>query len=565
MQVLTFVLLAFCFSQVAVADDCKVGPSAGTILPVDRKTQTTPMGLPPSKLRAKLFDDFKATVERLDGDGLLPRIGRAETWSQTTAALRKEFVKAKDLFELGQILKRFDQTYTNLHAHLVVAPELDYSSKEGRMKPAVSFYPEVVNEGQKNFRYLASNVNKALFLNMDPKDRPEVGDEVVAINGKPMQLWSKENLIYCKYTMREQCEIDFWDTFRKELRAWNRRMPLRYTLKRQNRKWTVAVPISGPSSQANTPEKSLPCETDPQVYHPFVLVYEGHHACAYEDKARPGVVVLRIKSFAYKKDHPKIKGISEETQLFWDSYWKVRAPKTKKLIVDVSDNGGGDSVVSWYKLFFTAPFQEQYAQFRNIEELKRPEFRSALFYDEPAKEIFYQSLAKDGSLQKLTSKDFLPPVPQFCAAENKDCREELFTPIEHKFKGDVRIVLNQWCHSSCVGFVWNMKNVLKDRVKFVGQPDDGDSTYGRVLVAATLNSNSAKGFDLQIVPRRSGQRAEATGGILFEQAVSVTRSADKNGKIVSGTPQKVDLWIPFKWNKDWSTWQSEAVLKSAEL
>ena len=383
-----------------------------------------------------------------------------------------------------------------------------------------------------------------------------------------MKEWAKENLIYCKYPLRQQCEIDFWDAFRKEFRSWNRRMPLKYTLKRGDKKWTVNVPISGPAPQngsSGAEEPALPCGTDPKIYKPFQLVYEGRNACAYEDKARPGIVVLRITSFNYRSENPKIKGIRDETKLFWENYWKKRASQTKRIVFDVSDNGGGDSVVSWYRLFFSEPFQEQYAQFKNIEELDNPDIRSALFYEETAKEIFYQSLVKDGSLKKLSRSDFLPPVPQFCATEDKDCRDEIFKPIENGFKGDVRIVLNQWCHSSCVGFVWNMKNVLKDRVKFVGQPDDGDSTYGRVLLSVKLNPKSPKGYDMFINPRHSGQRAEAKDGLVFEQAVSVTRSTDKDGKIVSALPQKVDLWIPFKWDTDWNDWQNEAILKAVDL
>lgn len=524
--------------------------------------------VPTAKLRAKLFDEFLTTVERLDGDGLIPRGTRPETWKQTTAKLKKEFVSAKSIFEMGQVLKRFDQTYTNLHAHITVAPELDFQAIEGRIKPAVSFYPEIVNEEQKEFRYRVSNVNKGLFLSIEPNGRPEVGDEVLAINGRPMKDWSRENLIYCKYPIREQCEIEFWDAFRKELRSWNRRIPLKYTLKRDKKTWTVLIPITGQTVQANSgvsESKPLPCNTDPKIYKPFELVYEGRNACAYEDKNRPGVVVIRITSFNYRGEHPKIKGIREDAKFFWENYWKKKAADTKKVVFDVSDNGGGDSVVSWYRLFFSEPFQEQYAQFKKIKELENPEIRSALFYEEAAKEIFYQSLAKEGTLAKISTNEFLPPVPQFCATDDKDCRGELFKPWDNGFKGEVRIVVNQWCHSSCVGFVWNMKHVLKDRVKFVGQPDNGDSTYGRVLVAVKLTSENAKGYEITIYPRHSGQRAEAKDGTLFEQAVSVTRSTDKDGKIVSAIPQKMDVWVPFKFDTDWAQWQNESILKAVDL
>lgn len=518
--------------------------------------------LPSRELRSKLFDEFRSTIERLDGDGFIPRKNRPESWKKTTDNLKRQFISAKTPFEMGQVLKRLDQTYPNIHASISLSKDIDFEGVEGRVKPGIAFQPEIVSENQKETRYRITNVNKSLFLNLEPDSRPQYGDELLSLNGRSMKKWSEENFLFCKYPLREQCEIDFWDAFRKEYRSWNRRMPLIAELKRGKKVWKTTIPIAGQVAQSNTnPEATPPaCGVDPKVYAPFKLVYQGENACAYEDDNHKGHVLLRIKSFNYRGSNLKIKGIREETKLFWEKYWSRKSAETKKLIIDVSDNGGGDSVVSWYRLFFSAPFQEQYAQFRNIDELKTDhDVRAALFYDEKAKEIFFENLKKEGLLNKLGRQDFLPAVPQFCATEDEDCREKLFVPIENKFKGEVRIVLNQWCHSSCVGFVWNMKNVLNDRVKFIGQPDDGDSTYGRVLVSVRIDQSSPKGFALTIGPRKSGQRAEAKDGVLFEQSVSVTRSTDRSGNIISGIPQKVDLWVPSKWDLSWDEWQQEAV------
>lgn len=357
--------------------------------------------------------------------------------------------------------------------------------------------------------------------------------------------------------------MDLWDNFRKELLSWHRQIPLHMKLKRSNKTWVVAVPVQeqriGISSKVDSGEEPPACNVEPSAYTPFVIAYKGRNTCAYEAKEYPEVTLLRIQSFYYPKDGSAIKNIRDETKKFYEDYWHKRSNVTKKLIIDVSDNGGGDAPISWYKLFFTEPFQEQYVSFKKIKELHDNEMRKALFYDDKGKHIFYEKIKADGTLDKLTEKDFLPPVPQFCATDEKDCRTEMYQPRDHGFKGQVKIISNQWCHSSCVGFVWNMKDVLKDRVKFIGHPDNADSTYGRVFINILLDKEAPNGFKISVTPRLSGERAEAKDGHLLSQTVSVARSTDHLGKLISGHPQKIDHWVPFRWDQSWSEWQKSAL------
>ncbi|MGZ3733175.1 MAG: hypothetical protein ACXU9U_05505 [Parachlamydiaceae bacterium] len=46
------------------------------------------------------------------------------------------------------------------------------------------------------------------------------------------------------------------------------------------------------------------------------------------------------------------------------------------------------------------------------------------------------------------------------------------------------------------------------------------------------------------------------------QVVAATRSTDKDGKIISGTPQGIDIWVPRRWNQTYEEWESE-VFKAA--
>jgi hypothetical protein len=520
--------------------------------------------LPTSAVRAKAFDEYISVIKRVDGDGLLPRKNRPQSWDKTVSTLKKEFVNATNEFQMGQVLKRVDQSYTNIHSSAALAPDYDFHQKEGRVITAVRFAPEEVNENQKQFKYRVKVQSDTLLLILDPEDRPKDGDELLKINDRSMKSWSEENFLFCKYPLREQCEIGFWDSFRKELLTWNRRVPLFMTLKRGNKIWKIPVPIRGQDTNSTTSktneEKSDPCGVEPGTYMDFKLVYEGRNACAYEDSKQDGIVILRITSFNYRKEtESKIKNITEETDLFWVKYWKSKAPKTKKIIIDVTDNDGGDTVVGWYNLLFQKPYQEQYVQFRKFNEFDRADIQGALFYHQASKQMTLDNLKKDPGWPKIKTGDFIAPMPGFCADDNKDCRDGLFQPKSHGFKGDIRVVLNQWCHSSCVGFVRNLNNVLEQRVKFIGQPDNGDSTYGRIFIDLTFDKSLPNGFKIELNPREGGVYATTTKDATLRQAVSVSRSTDSKGNVISGIPQKVNYWIPYRWDQGWNAWQTKAV------
>lgn len=518
-----------------------------------------PLLNPSTTTLSNFFDEYVATIERLDGDGLLPRKNRPETWPITVAKIKQEFINSKDKIDMGQALKRLDQTYTNLHSSISLNSAYDLRKRDGSLSLPISIKVKTVLKNQKSFTFLLSKVKSEAFTN-NKEITPQVGDEVIAINNQKMQLWEKELFLSCKYPLREQCYIEFFDQLRKEYLGWDRRTPLNLTLKRKLKVWTVNIPLPVADNSNQVAEKSFPCNVNETTYKPFKISYTGLNACAYEDVKQPGIVLLRISSFNYSNNpEEKIGNITEETKLFWEMYWKQKAPITKKLIIDVSDNSGGDSPIRWYELFFNHPFQEQYVRFKNITELENDDIKKALFYNDPAKFISYKNFKANGIIAKLTANDFLPPVPAFCANSNHDCREDLYSPLDNKFKGQVRIITNQWCHSSCVGFVWNMKDVLKDRVKFVGLPDNGDGTYGRVIIRASFDSKF-ENYNISIHPRTSGKRANAQGDTFFEQTISVTQSTDRNGRTISGIPQKMDVWIPITFDINWEQWQSKALI-----
>ena len=187
------------------------------------------------KTSIQLFDAYINEINRLDGDGLLPRHNRKLSWQQITKKLRNDLEDSQNSLELGRVFSRLDAAYPNLHAHIKLGSNYDFNS-EGKAMLAVGFKPEVVSEDGIVSKYLISSVKSQYFIHLDPKDRPQTGDELIAINGVDIKKWADENFEYCKFPLRSQCELEFWDNLRKGNLSWFRRQPLKFSLRLDEKK-----------------------------------------------------------------------------------------------------------------------------------------------------------------------------------------------------------------------------------------------------------------------------------------------------------------------------------------
>lgn len=117
--------------------------------------------------------------------------------------------------------------------------------------------------------------------------------------------------------------------------------------------------------------------------------------------------------------------------------------------------------------------------------------------------------------------------------------------------------MNHWCVSSCVGFVYNIKDLLNKRVKTYGIPDSGDSAYSRLTVFLKPNAETSIG---SLKKAQSNDQPE----LWIRQVVAATRSTNKDGKILSGIPQTIDVWVPRLWNQTDEEWASSVFKKAQE-
>ncbi len=203
--------------------------------------------LPNETIRLKIFDKMIEEIERIDGEGLLARINRPESWKATIAHLRKKAASAKTTIEYGQVFRKLDMTYPNLHANLVLNEEFDIAAGNIRPQIAAGFGAEVVDQNQTKYQYKIKSIKTEMLKDLKESKRPAMGDELLAINGISMVEWSKENFIYCKFPLKQQCEMNIFDHFRKGYLFWEGQ-ELEYKLKRNGRIWNVKIPFEISSS-----------------------------------------------------------------------------------------------------------------------------------------------------------------------------------------------------------------------------------------------------------------------------------------------------------------------------
>lgn len=505
----------------------------------------------------KLYDQYIAEVLRVDGDGLIPRKNRKKTWVEITKELRAQLSKAKTKMEIGRVFARLDAAYTNLHAHIDLSNEYDYNS-EGRPIFGVTFQPEKVEADGSVSRYLLSTVKKEYFINLEPEMRPTPGDEVVAINGRDIKSWANDSFEYCKFPYRSQCEVDFFDNFRKGMLSWNRREKLVITIVHNKQKINIQVPVfaklENKKNESISTDKFEPCGENTIRYPGFKLIYQGFHACVYENTSKKDLAILRIRSFKYRGlgDQTKLNDIYKETIAFYEQYWKAKSGIIKTLVFDLVENHGGDTVVTWSNQFINVPFQDQWVQFKSIKEFYNLDWQKDAFYDDQGKFQIFNSLNKSD----LKENSFLPAMPQFCVSST-DCLKEKWKPVDHHFNGNVIMLTDQWCISSCTGFAWTLKNYLADKVKVIGMPESGDSTYSRAYITGSLFENNE--YKVEVGPRVPGSHAEVKNNAIFTAAVSVSRSTDENSKILSGKPVEVDIFDSVRWDESVDDWVGRLV------
>lgn len=510
------------------------------------------ISLPSKEERATLFQSVVDEINRLDGEGLPVRSNRPESWETTTAKLKEDAQNAKNLFELGRVFKRLNATYPNLHSNVYFYKELDRNKMEGSFKFDFKMTPDLTGRDIKVYDYYITPT--------DEKSDFKLGDKVIAINDVPMDQVIEENFTFCKFPTRTQCALELQENLKKEILHWKRPDPLQITVQRGQEKLTITSKAAVDQSETQ-PNQEAPqnCFDVGARYKSFRLDYKGFNICAFISSGTQKKMVIRIKSFVYQQDNP-ITDLKTEVDMFWYNYWRKMSGGVDEVIFDVIGNFGGQSPIPYYALFTDFLYQEQYVQFKKTSELERKEIIDSIFWGEKAKERWFENIKKEGIYASTKEGDFFPPIPQFCANQDKDCRENHFRPKKHSFKGQVKVLVDQWCISSCVGFIDNMAKLFKGKIKIYGHEDSADSAYSRLTVAV---SNIAGTNKVTVQTLRKAKKPDSPEPWV-RQVIAATRSTDKSGELLSGKPQKLTKWIPRRWNQSDLEWVRDVFRNATE-
>lgn len=503
----------------------------------------SPLTLPYPEARGELFSQWVSEIERLDGEGLTPRFNRPQNWITTNQKLRAEAVQANTLFQWVRAYKRLDATYPNLHARLYFDDFLNQDRAEGVARFDFEIAPQLTSRDQAHYQYFVSKTFDNSFL--------VLGDEITAINDISIATLQDENFIFCKFPLKSQCALELFNQFSKELLFWTRDQKLDVTVRRNHKLMTFSSRVSIEKSQSKSNNQIRECSTEGRHYRDFELTYKGFNLCAFTSKKYPNTIVVRIPSFVYTPDDP-ITRLEAEVEYFWFNFWKENSQRFKTIIFDVIGNYGGNSPIPYYALVALKPYQEQYVQFKKIKEFEQPDIFDSLFWGDNGKKIWFEDLKKSGMWNATKEGEFLPPVPQFCRHQDRNCNAGLFEPYPHQFRGQIKILLDQWCISSCVGFVDNLARLYPNKIQFFGHEDSGDSTYSRLTLAL---DDSSRDLKISTLPLSRAKKPESSH-LVLRQVLSLTRSTSRSGEVLSGKPQKISKWIPRSWNEDTQKWSA---------
>jgi len=524
---------------------------------IQKATSKTAAFIPTPRMQNAMVVAIRDEMIRLDGEGLLVRANRPESFERTTGLLAVEALKNKTTADFYQTFTKLNATYPNLHAKVTfpgaVVDEVKTSGLDIEGWPNVSLMTEV----------LAPTKTRVVIQATEVKDHPEwakwEGAEVVAINHKAIKSVLDENFIFCKRALRAQCDRELANNLLSGALFW-KGGPLTYSVK-----------LKGETKDLSVAYKTAPVDEDPYLKHQcnwkwekrypgFELAYRGYFACLFQKIGDPSVVLLRVSSFQYhrrNKVDPKssIQDVKDEVEGL-KKVWIPRSAQTKNLILDLIDNSGGNETMGYYQLFFHKPFLEQYAEFKKTSEMDDPILRKAMFWDSSAQELWFQEQIKNRNWLKLKEGEFSKPVPQFCADEKHPCGETLFQPFDHQFNGKISIMINDHCVSSCDGVVWMLHEKLN--AQLYGFSHAADYAYSRLRIDAVRDDRTLDGFVVRVSP----QQASFPADVIVSEDVAVSLSTDEKGKVVSGKPLSLKKFVPIVFNSDYHRDVLKMVLKS---
>lgn len=524
-------------------------------------------------LNVQAFDLLTSEIERLDASAIQLHQNRSKTWFEIKKELRYDLLKAESSEQIARVFYRLDQSYSNSHAYMDIDPDLTESFPLQPLSPSIEMGYDWLSLSQTRVRI--KSLHSEIHDYGKTSKAPQVGDEIIAINGRSLNFWLDENFNFCKQTLKTQCLFEFQHNFYSQILGWSSTEPILYTLKRGSKHWDVPVYVKAIARPPSIPASKF-CFADPGRYNGFKLVYSGNRACIFQSLTDSAIAVLRISSFSYKGAKGLVQPSHEEVVCSTDEKkaigsipeeveclgpWWIQNAKWKHLVIDVTDNLGGNDPAPYYKLIFNKPIQEDQVQIKKFAELTDPSVNSSVFYDQEGMRSWFNDLKQTATWDQISVGDLLPSISVYCYCpeSNVACNDYSIKPYAHSFDGKVSVLLNHKCVSSCDGFVWLLQSRLAERGKFYGLPNAADGAWGMVNVDIIFDEIS-QSFKSNI----RSLDAEPNPKVVISQVVVVTSSVDRSGRILDGIPVNLNKFVSFDFAnpKDWLNKALQAAIRT---
>ena len=145
------------------------------------------------EVQSELVKAIRNEMIRLDGEGLIPRKTRKESFITTTDKIAHEALENKDLFDFYRTFSRLNSTYTNIHAHVTfphkLYDDITIPGPQGMAASNLMLSVEVVTQTKTRTVLQFVSDNQKL-------DEQWAGAELTAINGVPLSKWQEENFLF---------------------------------------------------------------------------------------------------------------------------------------------------------------------------------------------------------------------------------------------------------------------------------------------------------------------------------------------------------------------------------
>lgn len=495
----------------------------------------------------QLFDETIQEVKRVDGDVLPSRNKKSPTFDESVLELRNMLQKnTNDLGKIGQIFKYLDATYIGGHSRLGLGKCLKTNSKKYEN---FTIRPIINNIESSDTKFVVGRI-----YNKDSAVKK--GDQIVKIYGKSIDEIRNINNVFCKdYSLLVQCDLTLGLNLflgYLPLNLSNPKIPIelkRGTSTYHTHLFSMVKPKNIHDSIVKKNKNSF-CKDWNSNLPSYHLIHESQDICLFENISKK-LAVLKIRHFS----DPELE--AEQLQNIWDK----KSGNWKGLAIDLVDNHGGDIPAPLARFLLDQPFQDQWVRHKRIREFDDPTFRAQGIVYISSKEVIFRHIDVWNPKKGIPIGEFLPSIPQFCIGGNVgvSCIKDKLEPRKNSFKGNMTILVNHNCASSCNGFAWILKEHRKNKPYFIGMPDSGDNTYDRAVISVNLDPTHKKGYSLKVIPSKLRRNLENANNI-FNFTVSISKTTDENGKNLSMTPLELDKFIPYYANK--TNWLKRSYLES---